>query len=234
MTLLGSDLPAPGATAAIPNSPIQFGDLDRTLPISRKFGFDRGTCIDRVYIERFLAENAGDIAGRVLEVGDDEYTRKFGSDRITKSDILHVEGTRRTTLVGNLETGEGIPDAAFDCAILTQTFHHIFDVASALRSACRLLAPGGVMLTTVPGISQISRFDMDRWGDYWRFTTKSLERLVAATFPRAEIEVRSRGNVYAAVCLLHGLAAEEIDARKLHDDDEDYQVLLTVRACKSK
>lgn len=234
MTMLGSDMTGTSPSHATPHRPIQLGDLDRTEPISRKFGFDRGTCIDRVYIERFLTERSGDIAGRVLEVGDDEYTRKFGGNRVTQSDILHVEGTRRTTIVGNLETGDGIPQGAFDCAVLTQTFQHTFNVAAALRSACALLAPGGVVLATVPGISQISRFDMDRWGDYWRFTTKSLERLVAAAFPRADIEIQSRGNVYAAICLLHGLAAEEIDQAKLQDDDEDYQVLLTVRACKTK
>jgi hypothetical protein len=33
------------------------------------------------------------------------------------------------------------------------------------------LKPGGVLLATVSGISQISRYDMYRWGDYWRFTT---------------------------------------------------------------
>ena len=30
--------------------------------------------------------------------------------------------------------------------------------------------PGGSLLLTVPGISQIARYD-DHWGDYWRFTS---------------------------------------------------------------
>ena len=49
--------------------------LRRTEPISRAYGFDRGTPVDRHYIEAFLQRHApspdysaGDIRGRVLEV----------------------------------------------------------------------------------------------------------------------------------------------------------------------
>ena len=45
-----------------------FGALRRLQPFSTVFGSDRGTCIDRYYIERFLAANSSDIHGRVLEV----------------------------------------------------------------------------------------------------------------------------------------------------------------------
>ena len=47
-------------------------------PVSRSFGFDRGTPVDRRYIEQFLARHAAAIRGDVLEVGDDGYTRRFG------------------------------------------------------------------------------------------------------------------------------------------------------------
>mgnify|MGYP006961430571 CR=1 FL=1 len=33
--------------------------VDRTEPVSRRFGYDRGTPIDRYYIENFLARQAG-------------------------------------------------------------------------------------------------------------------------------------------------------------------------------
>src|SRR5262249_15235576 len=42
---------APAGT--IPTGTVRFGDLGRTQPISRRFGFDRGTPVDRYYIERF-------------------------------------------------------------------------------------------------------------------------------------------------------------------------------------
>src|SRR6185503_10982321 len=64
-----------GIGASLPVGQISFGNLRRLTPISRVFGFDRGTPVDRYYIENFLADNASDIRGRVLEVGDDSYTR---------------------------------------------------------------------------------------------------------------------------------------------------------------
>src|SRR5258708_1276969 len=52
---------------APPLGTVKLGDFVRTRPISTSFGFDRGTPIDRYYIENFLGRNAGDIRGRVLE-----------------------------------------------------------------------------------------------------------------------------------------------------------------------
>ncbi len=44
----------------------------------REFGYDRGLPIDRYYIERFLANNASDIRGHVMEIADNIYMRRFG------------------------------------------------------------------------------------------------------------------------------------------------------------
>lgn len=214
---------------------VDFGDLGRDEPISRKFGEDRGPCLDRYYIERFLLAHAADVRGRVLEVADNAYTKKFGDDRVTQSDVLHaVPDNRRATIVGDLTRPGDLPVEAFDCVILTQTLQHVFDAAGALSSVRRTLRPGGVLLCTVPGISQISRYDMDRWGDYWRFTTLSLRRLSEAAFPHDHHEVRTWGNVRVATAFLHGLCVDDVGADHLLRVDEDYQVLLTLRVRKSE
>ncbi len=57
---------------------VNFGSLGRTRPIASYFGYYRGRPVDRYYIEQFLAECAGDVRGRVLEIGTDEYTRRYG------------------------------------------------------------------------------------------------------------------------------------------------------------
>ena len=62
---------------------VNFGDLQRLTPLSRAWSFDRGTPIDRYYVERFLAANAADVRGRVLEIGEDTYTRRFGGGRVS-------------------------------------------------------------------------------------------------------------------------------------------------------
>lgn len=208
--------------------------LGRIEPISRRFGYDRGVCIDRYYIERFLCEHAQDIRGHVLEIGDDRYTRQFGGDRVLRSDVVHVlDGNPKATLVGDLTDRKSIASDAFDCVILTQTLQHIYDIQAVVQTVYDLLNPQGIVLCTVPGISQISRYDMDRWGDYWRFTSLSLRRLWEETFDPQSIKVEAFGNVMAAVAFLHGLAVEDVDVLKLDAHDPDYELLLTVRACKT-
>ena len=178
---------------------IRWGNLRRIHPFSAVFGLDRGQPIDRYYIDAFLAKHSDDIHGSVLEIGDRGYTRKFGTGRVTHSDVLHaVPGNPEATLVGDLATGTGIPIQRYDCIILTQTLTHIYDLPSAVTHVCLALKPGGVVLATVPGISQISRYDMDRWGDYWRFTDASARRLFADVFRVENVTIATYGNVLAA------------------------------------
>ncbi len=212
---------------------VDFGSLRRLEPISRQFGFDRGRCIDRYYIEGFLERHSADIRGRVLEVAENTYTRRFGGRRVTQSEILHVEpGAKRATIIADL-TREGVLCAdSFDCIILTQTLPFIYDVHAAVRSVARILKPGGAVLATFAGISQISRYDCDRWGDYWRFTSMSARRLFEEAFPAGSVRVESHGNVLAAVGFLHGLAAEDMKREELDYHDRDYELIITVRAVK--
>jgi SAM-dependent methyltransferase len=205
------------------------GDLDRVRPISRDFGFDRGTPIDRYYIERFLAENAADIRGRALEVGDATYCQRFGSG-VTHQDVLHVlAGNPQATIVGDLTRPGVLPENAFDCMVLTQTLHLIYDLRAAVDAIYRALKPGGVLLLTVPGISQIDR---GAWRENWcwSLTVPSAARLFGDRFGAAHVNVAAHGNVYAATCFLHGLALEEVDRAKLDSHDPSYPVTITVRA----
>jgi glycosyltransferase involved in cell wall biosynthesis len=212
---------------------VHMGNLRRTEPVSQFFGFDRGLPIDRYYIENFLATHRSDIAGRVLEIGDRAYTEQFGGAKVTRSDVLHARpGNPDATLVGDLCTGDGIPEAAFDCIILTQVLPFVWDVPAALATAFRALKPGGVLLVTVPGISQISRYDADQWGDFWRFTSQSMRRLVEASFSPDGAELTIFGNALSATAFLHGIAEHELRPRELDDRHPDYEVIIAVRAVK--
>jgi len=203
-------------------------------PASRRFAFDRGTPIDRYFIQRFLERNAEDIRGRVLEVGDRGYTQTYGKDRVSRSDVLHVTaGNPDATIVGDLATGEGLPAGVFDCLILTQTLHVIYDVHAALKNIHRLLAPGGVALVTIPGITPISRFDADRWGDFWRMTPAAVQRLFAEAFAPENVKIDVFGNVRLSAAYLYGLAVEEIPASALAENDPDYPLLIGIRAQKA-
>jgi peptidoglycan/xylan/chitin deacetylase (PgdA/CDA1 family) len=195
-------------------------------PVSRLFGFDRGTPIDRIMIESFLKQNESYITGNVLEIGDNSYTRLFGKN-IIKSDILNYVESETATIVGDLSTGVNIPKGKYDCFILTQTLNFVYDFKTALKNAYLSLKNDGVLLITAGGISQISRYDMDRWGDYWRFTTKSFEMMASELFPEAECKIESRGNVYLAKSFLDGLAFSDIDSEAFNYNDADYQMIVT-------
>jgi hypothetical protein len=211
---------------------VDFGDLRRADPISRVFGFDRGRPVDRYYVEDFLARNSEFIRGRVLEIGDDSYTRAFGADRVIETDILSVvENSPRATIIADLAAAGHIPSNTFDCIILTQTLHLIYDVRAAVETLHRILKPGGVLLATMPGISQIDHYDWrESW--YWSFTRLSAERLFAGVFTAGKIALETRGNVLAATAFLQGLACDELKPEELDYRDDDYQVVIAVRAHK--
>lgn len=221
------------ATVRPPVGMIDFGDLRVLAPVSREFGYDRGMPIDRYYIEGFLDANRDIIRGHVLEIGDDKYTRQFGADRVSRSDVLHVsEGNPKATLVADLTAADAIADDCFDCIIFTQTLQFIFEHRSAVATLHRILKPGGTLLATVPGITKVPQ---DQWGELcaWSYTMYSVQRLFEESFASSSLRVESKGNVLAATAFLHGLATQELTSEELEYVDPLYQVLISIRASKN-
>jgi SAM-dependent methyltransferase len=212
---------------------VAMGDLRSLEPPGRQMGFDRGLPICRWYIERFLGLNAAKISGTVLEVADAEYTRRFGGARVTTSDVLHAEaGNAHATIVGDLATGTGIPRDRYDAAILTQVLQCVFEVGAAVRTIHGALRPGGVALVTLPAIAPISRYDAERWGEYWHFTEQSARKLFEPVFGAENVTVEAHGNHVAAHAYLAGMAAEELRPDELAAFDADYPVVISVVATK--
>lgn len=213
---------------------VRFGDLRRLRPISDDWGSRRGLPIDRYYIERFLARQAQDIRGRVLEVRDRSYTARFGGEQVTQSDVLHkVAGNPEATIVADLEAiPPTLPAETFDAIICTQTLQFIYDVKTAVTALYHSLKPGGVLLITVPTTSQISQHDMEQWGDYWRFTSLAMRLLLQEKCLGAVVEVQAYGNVLTAVASLHGIARNELRQHELDSFDPNYEFLITARVQK--
>jgi hypothetical protein len=172
------------------------------------------------------------VRGRVLELGDDRYAKRFGRE-VARLDVLHLQpGNPAATIVGDLTTGEGLPHEAFDCILCALTLHLVWDVHAAVRSLHAMTAPGGVVLATFPGISRTVRPDADRTGDFWRLTTRSGRLLFERHFPPQQVAVEAYGNVVSAMASLHGLAAEELTPEELDARDPDYEVMVAVRAVR--
>jgi SAM-dependent methyltransferase len=210
--------------------PAWLGSIRRTTPLSDHWGRERGTPIDRYYIERFLAAERGAIRGRVLEVMNPEYTDRFGA-AVERSDVLDIDSSNASaTIVADLAAADEIPNELFDCFVLTQTLQYVYDLEAAVGHAHRILRPGGTLLCTVPTVSRIAHRTLGT--EYWRLTALACERLFGDAFANGRVDVRAHGNVLTAVAFLVGIAAEELSPRELDLVDPFFPVLVTVRATK--
>lgn len=210
--------------------PAPRGLLLRRGPVSINWGFDRGTPIDRYFIERFLRDRGGDITGRVLEVKDDTYTQRFGAG-VTSADVLDVDADNpAATVVADLTHAPQIPDDRYDCIVLTQTLHLVYDVHAAVSECRRILRPGGTLLVTMPSLSRCSRELLH--SDFWRITPAGAARLFGDAFGAEQVEVSSSGNAVLAAAFLMGVAVEEVSPRVLHRMDPLFPMVVTVRASK--
>lgn len=197
-------------------------------PLDDSYGMNRGTPIDRYYIEKFLEAQKKWIHGTVMEIGDRFYTQKFGGEQVTDSIILHVEKENAANhqIKGNFATGEGLTEESIDCLICTQTLPFIYDLRSAADNILRILKRGGVALITVGGISQIIQYEQIHYGHFWSFTSQSLSRLFEEIEAVDTVEIFSYGNVKTATAFLYGISYEELKQEELDIFDPSYQLIL--------
>ncbi|MFN8473411.1 MAG: methyltransferase domain-containing protein [Anaerolineae bacterium] len=208
--------------------PAWLGTLRQTHPLSDAWGYDRGTPVDRYYIEQFLADHRDDMRGHVLEVKDSGYTDRL-SRGVERVDVLDVDASNpRATLIADLAACDAIEADQFDCFVLTQTLQFIYDTRAAIGHTHRILRPGGVVLATVPSVSRLDR----RMPDYWRFTADSCAALFGETFGPQNVTVRAYGNMLTAIAFLAGMACEELSRAEMETQDRQYPLVIGVRAVK--
>lgn len=213
-----------GARSALGNGPER---------ISTEFGYDRGKPLDRRYVEDFLARHAGLIRGHVLEIGDTAYTQQFGGEQVVSAEAFHrYAGQPGVTYVGDMSGVHNLPDGTFDCMVLTQTLHLIFDMPAAIATIWKALKPGGSVLITVPWISPI---DKGEWGEtwYWAVSPAGLRKLLETRFEAGDIAIDAYGNALAASAFLYGLAEHEVRPQDLDVDDPLCPVIVAASARKA-
>lgn len=201
-------------------------------PISGVYGADRGNSIDRYYIGKFLKENSSFIKGNVLEILDNRYTLLFGKDKVKKSEILDIDRKNKgATIYADLRKPKELPEAQFDCIILTQTIHVIDDMFSVIESVYKMLKKGGVVLATLPCLSRID-VAAGIEGDFWRFTKASAKYLFETKFKSKNLEIKVFGNVFSSSAFLYGYSNEELTKEELDYTDPNFPMLIGVKAKK--
>lgn len=204
----------------------------KTHPISKKYGLDRGTPIDRYYIEQFLKEHNQKIIGRCLEIRDDRYTTRFGQNKVSISDILDIDQNNpAATIYGDLRNLPQIKDGTYDCIILTQVLQFIDDTGAAISECHRILKPGGYLLATVPSLSRLD-CRSGRDNDFWRFTVAGCRYLTEKKFDPENITITAYGNTLSGLGFWVGLAKEELLESKLDIQDPDFPCLIAISAKK--
>jgi glycosyltransferase involved in cell wall biosynthesis len=216
-----------------PPGRVRFGDMRRLSPFSAHWGRERGLPIDRHYIENFIALNSHYIKGRILEFGDDRYTMEYYNEKITTADIINLnENTNpKSTIIADIVDAPHISSDTYDCIIFTQTLQFIYEYKKAIQTLYRILAPGGVLLATFPGISQTTGTIWDRYW-CWNFTALSAENIFKEFFPEGNLEVSGYGNLICAAGFLYGLSEKELTSEELAYHDPRYEIVITVKAVK--
>jgi hypothetical protein len=172
----------------------------------------------------------------VLEIGGDQYTYQFGHGLTTTAILAGNENSSRSNCFPYPSYDLTAPSSldavgVYDCVIATNVLNFIYDFKAATQGLAKLTRPdSGVLLATLAGVSQISRYDYDRWGDYWRFNDMSIRRLFGEYFE--EVEVVAYGNAPLAAALIMGLSQEELPTSLFEHHDHYYQILIGVKASK--
>jgi peptidoglycan/xylan/chitin deacetylase (PgdA/CDA1 family)/SAM-dependent methyltransferase len=212
---------------------VDWGDLRRVRPLDPDWGYSRGTPVDRVYIERFLEAHALDVQGDVLEVQEPDYTRRFGGERVKRSDVIDVApGNARAGVIADLRSAPSIPDGRYDCVILTQTAHVVDDLRAVLAECHRILKPGGALLATFPVASRVC-LEYGRDGDFWRLTEAGVRLLAGEAFGPAQVQTAVYGNVLTSTAFLYGVSAQELRPEEFDAGDPYYPLLVGLRALKA-
>jgi hypothetical protein len=206
----------------------RWGNLRRARPFSSHFGFERGTPVDRFYLEAFLTEWQAAITGDVLEIQAPDYARRYGH-ALGRTESVDILPQHQPTWCCDLADAGGlIPDAHYDCVLLPNTLSVLQRAEGCLQQAWRITRPGGVILATGALLMPLA-------GDvpeYQRLTANGWRDVVARAWPGATPVVRSHGNMVAAIAAMLGLAYEELTVAELQADDPQYPVMISLAVRK--
>jgi methyltransferase family protein len=205
----------------------RWGNLRRVRPFSARFGFDRGTPVDRYYLDKFLHARRARITGDVLEIQMSQYTERYGHE-VRRAHTIDISPRFRPTFLCDLARADAVvPSDGYDCFLLPNTLCVLRDVEGCLRQALRVIKPGGVILATTAAFVPLA----PDCPDYWHLSAAGWQEIAGRAWPGCHVEIESHGNCLAAVAAMLGLAWEELTRAELDVSDPRYPVLVTL-ACR--
>ena len=143
----------------------------------------------RVGINRWLADEAAGVQGRVLATGagsdSDHQGRRYrdyfpSASRYLTSD---VDTDRGAEMLLDLRSMPEIEESSYDCVLCLSVLEHVDDPWAAIIEIHRVLKPGGALLLAVPFRQAIH----DAPQDFWRFTIHGIRHLLEGRFELSEL-----------------------------------------------
>ena len=132
-------------------------------------------------LRRALARHAGQVRGRLLDVGCGwkPYAPLFAG-RVTHYVGVELPTSRSASgVVDVYASGLALPFRweTFDAVLCTEVLEHVPEPERLLNEAARVLRPGGVLLLTVPWLWAVHEAPHD----YYRYTEFGLRHLLEVT-----------------------------------------------------
>ena len=208
----------------------RWGNLRRVKPFSSNYGWDRGTPIDRYYVDRFFERHNAEITGDVLEIDQSIYTRRYGHDLRTIHSVDINPASHPTFLCDIAHCENILPSEAYDCVLLPCTLQHFRELELCLRNVLRVVKPGGVILASAAGLFRLE----DEYPDYWRFGPDGWRELLLRVYPECEVLVEGEGNCLTVVAMNLGLALEELTHDELDACDTRFPLVTNIYCRKPK
>jgi Methyltransferase domain len=205
---------------------VDWGHLRRPFPVCQRFGFSRGTPIDRYYLDRFLDEVREEVRGDVVEIGGKSSNREvYGFGGVASYRGFDVRPRRGVELVGRAEDLMALPELSFDTIVAFNVLEHCAAPWVVVENMRRWLRTGGKVLCMVPNIQRVHRMP----DDYWRPLPAAFEQMFADWSRR---KLRVYGNFIATIAALAGIASEELEPAELDAEHPDYPVSTCIVATK--
>ena len=185
-------------------------------------------------VQRTLVSAGRQVPGRSVRWGDlrrpRPFSDRYGYDRGTPIEHYYIDRDNRDAdLHADLNVPGSLPVGSFDYVILTQVLQFL-SPETALANVWASLAPGGVLMLTVPSLARVDPHDPGT--DFWRFTPNGLAELLHRLGMPAS--VAGYGNVLACVASLWGPSVEEISATELDVADPRFPLVACAHAEKAR
>jgi hypothetical protein len=188
--------------------------------------------VDRFYINEFLREcvlnESFSSKGRSLEFGEVRYSRFFPGEKfkwIYSSNFVIINHE----ICGDILSKNSI-EIKFDLIVSTQVITFVENPKLYLHNLCELLSPGGLIVLTSPGIGVFtSKYDAERWGDFGRYSLRSLNSFIPEGFYVSD--QRLYGNFDVLRKLNNNISVPFIKKEKLlnHVPNEEVLIGLIIR-----